>query len=157
MRYLLLCLLMLASPAFAEWDNGHLEGGQFQWTNGGGDPYTGTLDQAFQLAGITDPRVRNALIQLIDENPNGNSPVYEIQDGDPMGVMISGDGWVARDTVAWPSRWVAGRSRDARVWYWVDPNTGAQYRVMIPAVCGNVVVEYYGVAERCRCEAEDAC
>lgn len=151
---------LLPATANAQvWPNGTLERGTFNWRVGGGDPYRGSFDHALQLAGIRDARVRQALGTLVANHPRGNAPRYVIQDGDQLGVMVSGNpGWVARNTIAWPSQWPAGASRTAYVWYWVDPATDVQYRLMRAMVCGNWLVEYYGAAEQCRCQiGRDAC
>lgn len=153
-------LLMGITNAFAtnNWSNGSLEGGTFVWSNGGGDPYTGSLDYALQLAGIDDVRVRKIITNAVHKAPNGNAGGYTIQDGDRLGVMISGDGWVARNPVAKVSSWHQGRSRNAHVWYVTDPQTKIQYRLMKPRVCGNWLVEFFGAPEKCRCQVgRDAC
>ncbi len=161
MRFLILVLSLLglsATTALAEWQNGELSQGAFYWSNGGGDPYHGTAEHAFRLAGIDDARVLNLLLAAVSANPHGNADRYTIQDGDRLGVMVSGsDGWVARNTVAWTSSWVSGRPRTASVWYVLDPETGVQYRLMKADVCGNWIIEYYGAAKKCRCQIGDAC
>lgn len=152
-----LVLLLGVTSAHADWKNGSLEGGTFHWSNGGGDPYTGTVDHALQLGGIDDSRVRSLIISAINAAPGGHQ-TYTIQNGDRLGVMVSGNGWVARDTIAVTSSWKAGRSRSAKVWYILDPETGVQYRIMRAAVCGNWLIDFYGAPERCRCVPEkDAC
>ena len=154
---LLVILFGITNANASDWSNGHLSSGTFVWANGGGDPYRGTLDTALRLAGIGDARVRSLINTAVERQPNGQS-AYTIQDGDRLGVMISGDGWVARNPVARVSLWKAGRSHQAAVWYVLDPQTGVQYRVMRAAVCGNWLIEFFGAPERCRCEVGvDAC
>ncbi len=147
------------SSSAQHWGEGQLVQSDFLWTNGGGDPYRGSLDNALQLGGITDALVRGALVQLVAAHPRGNAARFTIQDGDRLGVMVSGQiGWVARQTVAMPSQWRSNRSREVSVWYWRDPATGVQYRLMKADVCGNWIIQYYGAAELCRCDRRvDAC
>lgn len=150
--------LCVARPQFAQadWANGQIVGDQFEWTNGGGDPYRGTFENALTLAGITDPRVRGLMIAAV----SGPGETYEIKDGDQFAVMISGNpGWVAQNVVAYPSRWRSGRSRMLRVWYVTDPVNRDQYRIVHPGVCGNWCFDHFGAALPCRCELRlgDAC
>jgi len=147
----------LAAQA-ARWSNGTLEGGSFHWRNGGGDPYRGSLAQAIRLAGINDAATAQALQRLIRAQPGGNSRAYRIRDGDRLGVMISGHGWVARNTVAWPSQWRRGASRTAAVWY-LDNSRYGEVRVMKAHVCGNWLFEFFGSGRFCRCSPGqgDAC
>lgn len=142
-----------------QWGEGQMVSGEFRWTNGGGDPYRGSLAHALELGGIADARVRSALVSLVAVHPRGNAARYTIMDGDRLGVMISGQtGWVARHTIAMPSQWRQGRSRHASVWYWRDQQTGVQYRLMKADVCGNWLIDYYGAPELCRCiVGVDAC
>lgn len=159
LRLVLIALLLCmgASSAYADWQNGHLERGTFYWSNGGGDPYTGTLDHALSIGGIEDERVRALIASAVEAAPEGHQ-IYTIEDGDKLGVMVSGDGWVARSTIAQPSSWKEGRSREAKVWYVVDPETGVQYRIMRATVCGNWILQFYNAPEKCRCVPEkDAC
>lgn len=154
----IILLFLPATASAQEWQNGTLERGTFHWSVGGGDPYRGSLDHALQIAGIRDLRVRQGLRRAVANHPRGNAPAYIINDGDRLGVMVSGNpGWVARQAIAWPSQWPRGAPRTAHVWYWVDPETDIQYRLMRASVCGNWLIQYYGAAERCRCQIGDAC
>lgn len=149
---------MSTSSAMADWNNGSLQGSQFVWSNGGGDPYRGSLDQALSLAGISDAKLRRTLSAVVNANPRGNAPRHTIQNGDKLGVMISGSGWVARNSVAQTSSWRSGRSRQASVWYYNHPKLG-QIRLIRADVCGNWIIWFSRVAEKCRCDktAGDAC
>jgi len=154
---------LVACPVEARtrWPNGELmPDGTFAWSNGGGDPYRGSLQQAMEFAGITSSRVQRLISAAVQEAPNGNAAQFRIYDGQHMGVMVSGSGrrWAARHAVAYPSRWPAGRTRWAKVWYVRDEQTGVQYRVVLPLVCNNWSFDYYGAAAQCPCRTGiDAC
>lgn len=155
--------LLLASPSAAmqTWPNGTLSGGTFAWTNGGGDPYSGSLTEAMVIAGLTDTRVQRLILSAVKAAPSGNAPRLTITDGLDLGVMVSGRGaqrWAARHAIAYPSRWQKGRSRLASVWYVRDTVSGMQYRLIIPDVCHNPCFDYYGAATQCPCRPGiDAC
>ncbi|NCN52215.1 hypothetical protein GW943_00160 [Candidatus Parcubacteria bacterium] len=147
--------------AFAADDHagvGTLDKGTFLWTNGGGNPFKGTLDQAMELAGIpADMRPR--ISAAVAHHPKGHD-TYELRDGDPVGTMVftRKKHWVAKETVAMPSKWKSKASRIAAVWY-VNDETGVQYRIIKPLVCGNWSFARYGAPLPCRCEPSkgDAC
>lgn len=144
--------------AAGRFPNGTLESGVFHLRNGGGDPYRGSLSRALSLAGIGGGGLGQRVQQLIAANPQGNSRPYQIHDGDRLGVMISGHGWVARNTVAWPSQWRSGASRTSYVWYLDDPQYG-EVRIMRASVCGNWLFAFLGADRLCRCNPAqgDAC
>lgn len=153
----------LASPSMAAqaWPNGTLSGGTFAWTNGGGDPYSGSLTDAMDIAGLSDRRVQRLILAAVSAAPGGNAPRLVITDGLDVGVMVSGRGerrWAARHAIAYPSRWQRGRSKMASVWYVKDKSTGMQYRLIVPDVCNNPCFDYYGAAKLCPCRPGlDAC
>lgn len=151
------CCLPQLAAANGSFPNGTLESGVFHWRNGGGDPYRGTLAQAARLAGMQQSTI-NAIVRLVQQYPGGTHRPYQIRDGDRLGVMISGHGWVARNTVAWSSQWRGGASRRSLVWYLDDPRYG-EVRIMRAAVCGNWLFEFLGADRLCRCSPAqgDAC
>lgn len=157
----LAALVTRSVEARTRWPNGELmPDGTFAWTVGGGDSYDGSLQQAMQIAGITDRRVQMLIRSAVENAPNGNAPRFQIYDGQRMGVMVSGSGrrWAARHAVAYPSQWPRGRTRWAKVWYIRDEVTGVQYRVVLPLVCRNWSFDYYGAAQQCPCRTGiDAC
>lgn len=138
---------------------GILDKGVFHWTNGGGNPYKGTLAEAMELAGVPQ-NMRSRIEAEVAAHPRGHQS-YTLQDGDRVGVMVftRKKHWVAKETVAMPSKWKSGASREASVWYVTTPEL-AQWRIMKPKVCGNWSFDDFGAAVLCpRCDVSqgDAC
>lgn len=160
MRILLAFLLLWPALAAAQdisKPNGSRAGDTFTWSNGGGDPYQGSLAHAFAIIGVPTAD-RTALLAKVS---NTAGQRYAIENGDRFQTMVSGQqGWVTTNVVAQTSSWRAGRTKAATVWYYTSPS-GLQYRVVRAHVCGNWLVDVYGSPQvlNCRCHVAsgDAC
>lgn len=148
----ILLLLLLPFSALAQdiaKPNGLRSQDTFHWSNGGGDPYQGSLSHALDLIGVPAAD-KMALMSKVTSTPGQR---YTIQQGDRFQTMVSGQqGWVTTNVVAQTSSWHAGRTKAATVWYYTNPS-GVQYRVVRANVCGNWLVDVFGAPHvlNCRC------
>ena len=156
--FVVLALCFSASAADISKPNGNRSGGVFYWSNGGGDPYHGSLKHALNIMGVPAGDKAGIISRVNSKAPQR----FTIKNGDRFTAMVSGrSGWVTTNVVARTSMWRSGRTRSASVWYYTNQHTGVQYRIIKPSVCKNWIVDIYKGPNvlNCRCHPRlgDAC
>ena len=154
-----------ATPVFL---NGEiLQDGTLEWSNGGGDPLHASLKaNHFRLA-LANRRLnlskglREAMEAKLAEPPAETINLAEHWEGKKIpGAMLSGDGKLAVQPLLRTSRWKAGRTTLADVWYltYHGPLRIERWQNVVPRVCGNLTIIPRGGALPCICDPQwDAC
>jgi len=144
--------------------NGELnrQTGTFDWTGGGNDPLrsvwrSDSFRKSFAITRLNlTPATQQGLRRQMQTAPQRFSlTIYEGQvAGD---VMLSGNGWIALKPRVFTSRWKRGRSTAASAWSWTNTSNGERWQIVVPDVCGNLILTRLGQAVPCVCEPQDAC